>query len=84
MPKKFQIKPVYQLAKGLNIGNSKRETAAPWRSEQFPTLTSAVLMLFLAPYAYFAETKLNSKDSHVFFCSFPGHAFMMKSTVKLI
>jgi azurin len=29
-------------------------------------------------------SKLNSKDSYVFFCSFPGHGFMMKGEVKLI
>jgi azurin len=32
----------------------------------------------------FAVSKLNSKDSYVFFCSFPSHVFMMKGTVKLI
>ncbi len=29
-------------------------------------------------------SKLNAKDNYVFFCSFPGHAMMMKGTVKLI
>lgn len=29
-------------------------------------------------------SQLNTKDKYVFFCSFPGHAFMMKGTVSLI
>lgn len=32
----------------------------------------------------FAVSKLNAKDSFAFFCSFPGHAFMMKGVVKLV
>lgn len=31
----------------------------------------------------FAVSKLSAKDSYVFFCSFPGHAMMMKGTVKV-
>jgi len=32
----------------------------------------------------FALTKLDTKANYVFFCSFPGHAFMMKGVVKFI
>jgi azurin len=32
----------------------------------------------------FAVTKLNAKDSYAFYCSFPGHAFMMKGAIKLV
>lgn len=32
----------------------------------------------------FAVSKLNAKDSYVFFCSFPGHAMMMKGVLKLV
>lgn len=32
----------------------------------------------------FAVSKLNGKDAYEFYCSFPGHAFMMKGTVKLV
>lgn len=31
----------------------------------------------------FSVSKLDAKESYVFFCSFPGHVFMMKGTVKL-
>ncbi|MDI1363232.1 azurin [Methylotenera sp.] len=34
--------------------------------------------------AKFNVSKLNSTDSYTFFCSFPGHAFMMKGAVKLV
>lgn len=33
--------------------------------------------------AKFAVSKLSAKDNYVFFCSFPGHAMMMKGTVKV-
>lgn len=32
----------------------------------------------------FAVSKLNAKDSYAFFCSFPGHAMMMKGVLKLV
>ncbi|WP_020168326.1 MULTISPECIES: azurin [Methylotenera] len=32
----------------------------------------------------FAVSKLNAKDAFEFYCSFPGHAFMMKGVVKLV
>lgn len=32
----------------------------------------------------FAVSKLNAKDTFDFYCSFPGHAFMMKGVVKLV
>lgn len=32
----------------------------------------------------FAVAKLNAIDKFTFYCSFPGHAFMMKGTVKLV
>ena len=32
----------------------------------------------------FAVKKLNAKNSYVFFCSFPGHAGIMKGVVNLI
>ena len=28
--------------------------------------------------------KLNAKDKYMFYCSFPGHAMMMKGTLKLV
>lgn len=34
--------------------------------------------------AVLAVDKLSENDEYVFFCSFPGHAFAMKGTVKLI
>ena len=34
--------------------------------------------------AKFKVSKLNPAESYSFFCSFPGHAFMMKGTVNLI
>ena len=34
--------------------------------------------------AKFAVNKLNAKDTYLFFCSFPGHAFGMKGGVKLV
>ena len=32
----------------------------------------------------FAVSKLNAKDAFTFYCSFPGHAMMMKGIVKLV
>ena len=32
----------------------------------------------------FAVSKLNAKDAFTFYCSFPGHAMMMKGVVKLV
>jgi azurin len=32
----------------------------------------------------FAVSKLNAKDAFEFYCSFPGHSFMMKGVVKLV
>ncbi len=32
----------------------------------------------------FAVNKLNAKDAFEFYCSFPGHASMMKGVVKLV
>jgi len=32
----------------------------------------------------FAASKLADGQDYVFFCSFPGHAFMMKGSVKLV
>lgn len=32
----------------------------------------------------FKVSKLNAKDSYMFYCSFPGHSGMMKGTVKLV
>ncbi|HSH97958.1 MAG: azurin [Methylophilaceae bacterium] len=32
----------------------------------------------------FATSKLDAKESYVFFCAFPGHAMMMKGVVKVI
>ena len=34
--------------------------------------------------AKFAVSKLAAADGYAFFCSFPGHAFMMKGVVKLV
>ena len=34
--------------------------------------------------AKFKTSKMNAADSYVFFCSFPGHAMMMKGVVKLV
>lgn len=34
--------------------------------------------------AKFKTSKMNANDSYVFFCSFPGHAMMMKGIVKLV
>lgn len=34
--------------------------------------------------AKFAVSKLTAADGYAFFCSFPGHAFMMKGVVKLV
>lgn len=34
--------------------------------------------------ATLAPTRLDASASYVFFCSFPGHASMMKGTIKLI
>lgn len=32
----------------------------------------------------FAVNKLNAKDGYSFYCSFPGHVFNMKGTLKLV
>ena len=32
----------------------------------------------------FKVSKLNAKDTYMFYCSFPGHSGMMKGTVKLV
>jgi len=32
----------------------------------------------------FAVSKLNAQDAYTFYCSFPGHAFMMKGVLKLV
>ncbi len=32
----------------------------------------------------FATSKLDAKESYVFFCAFPGHAMMMKGIVKVL
>lgn len=32
----------------------------------------------------FKVSQLNAKDKYTFFCTFPGHSFMMKGTVKLV
>ena len=34
--------------------------------------------------AKFKVSQLNAKDKYTFFCTFPGHSFMMKGTVKLM